>query len=142
MPPRLFHVTLAFLGEVDEGAVPAVRSILDTACNDYWPFELKLGELGFFGRRRSATLWQGFRDGIVLEALGATIREELAAAGFSADDKPLHPHVTLARSAALGDVVLTDFSGASLGMVEAVTLFQSTTIDNALQYLPVSRVTL
>ncbi len=142
MPPRLFHVTLAFLGEVEEDSVPVIRAALETACTDFWPFELQLGDLGFFGRRRSATLWQGFRDGIVLEALGATIRAELAAAGFVSDDKPLHPHVTLARSAALGDVVLTDFSGTSQGMVETITLFHSTTIENALQYLPVARVTL
>lgn len=142
MPPRLFHVTLAFLGEVDEEAVPAVRAALEAACVDYWPSELQLGELGLFGRRRSATLWQGFRDGLVLEALGATLRAELAAAGFVSDDKPLHPHVTLARSAALSDVVLTDFSGTSQGMVETIALFQSTTIENTLQYLPVARVTL
>lgn len=140
--PEHFHVTLAFLGEVNKDSILLISEILKTACTGHEPLDLKLGKLGFFGRRKSATLWQDFRESDKLQALGDGIRAKLAENGIAYDEKPFHPHVTLARKAIVETRMLTDYTGKSSGTIDTVTLFQSTTVKGEIFYRPLSQVVL
>jgi 2'-5' RNA ligase len=103
----LWHVTLAFLGEVAEHRVPRVVPAL-VAGIDGWrdrggqpPLRLRLAGGGRFGRRRFTVLWVGLAgdlDGLVgLVGLGRSVRRGLRRGRLPHDRKPLHPHLTLAR---------------------------------------------
>ena len=124
--PDLFHVTLAFLGEVEGSRVPAVEAALEEACAGHEPFRGRLAELGYFGRRNDATLWQGFDAAgqAGFAALVKDVRAALEARGFAFDTKPFRAHVTLMRQADLSRGTLPMTTTAA-GTVDTVTLFKS-----------------
>lgn len=97
-PPHQWHLTVAFLGSVDDARVPAVREALSAACGTVpTSVGLSLADAGRFGKR---VLWMGVADdpsGAVAR-LGTAAQEALADAGLPVDDKDVHPHLTLARS--------------------------------------------
>lgn len=95
---ELLHVTLLFLGEVDDAAVAAVSSRLSSIAADQEPFELVSGEGGAFpplGRPR--VLFLGLRPPGPLSALARSVEESLADMGFRSDHPHSVPHLTLAR---------------------------------------------
>ena len=122
--PDSFHVTLAFLGQVEAFRVPDVEEALDACCASAEAFEVQLGELGSFGKPAKATLWQAVRDAGELAHLAAGVRSGLAAAGFSFDGKGFVPHVTLMRAADLRAGLLPPAALAQ-GRVEALALYES-----------------
>lgn len=119
-----FHVTLAFLGEVPGARVPELQDALETACASHRAFPAELGELGSFGKRSKATLWQGFRDPAPFAALAKDVRASLSRIGFEFDAKPFRPHITLMRAADLSSGALPACCLAE-GTILRVTLFSS-----------------
>jgi 2'-5' RNA ligase len=90
------HLTLAFLGGVDEARVPAVEE----AAGRVVPrsFSLVLDEPGYWKRNRLA--WAGASAApAALDTLVAELRAALRAAGVAFDPKPFVSHVTLLREA-------------------------------------------
>jgi 2'-5' RNA ligase len=123
--PDLFHVTLAFLGEVPGSQVDRVSVLVDGACEDVPPFSTTLGGLGSFGRSTSAVLWQGFcAGGDEWELLAARVRAALREGGFSFDEKGFLPHVTLMRRADVKRGKLP-MPCVETGVVDTVTLWSS-----------------
>lgn len=92
-----WHVTLAFLGQVEEQRVEQVeREVAAAAGRAPGPVTLSVGEVRPVGRRM---IWLDLDDdppGVVVE-LGEGLQEALAAAGLPVDRKPVAPHVTVAR---------------------------------------------
>jgi len=91
------HLTLAFLGDVDDEGLAAVRAAARSAAAAHAPFDADLRGLGAFphpGRARVAWLGWGAGAGAVT-ALHATLARALA---HPADRRPFSPHVTLARA--------------------------------------------
>lgn len=139
--PDSFHVTLAFLGEVEGARVERACRALDRACAGFAPFAASLGNLGCFGKRAKATLWQGFRQAGALPELAQSVRCELKVAGFTFDGKPFLPHVTLMRAAdltagALPMPVLVE------GTIATIALFRSDLSGHRPVYEPLREVTL
>ena len=119
-----FHVTLAFLGNVEAHSVDALCDAIEQGCVGHGAFQVELGELGSFGKRSSATLWQGFTDERALRALANDVRSQLEHAGFSFDSKPFRAHVTLMRKADVASGTLPTACHAR-GCIDTVTLFKS-----------------
>ena len=98
--PENMHLTLAFLGEVEERRVAAAEDAIYAATEDMeGPLVLQAQGLGAFPDERNArVMWAGL-DGDVprLKGLQARLVEELRAAGFEVDAKRFRPHITLAR---------------------------------------------
>jgi len=107
-----YHVTLAFLGEVDEARLPDVATALGRAAEGWrvparGPVtgeggvatpRLRLAGGGRFGQDQSTVFWVGLRgDLVALRRLAATIRRELRRSRVSYDIRPYRPHLTLAR---------------------------------------------
>lgn len=122
--PDSFHVTLAFLGEVPASRVDDAAGALDAGCRGFEAFEVALGELGSFGKKSTATLWQGFAEPGELRALANSVRNELRSAGFDFDEKSFKAHITLMRKADLTSGELP-MPATARGTVERVTLFRS-----------------
>ena len=125
----LFHVTIAFLGEVEVGRIPRVVSALENGCLGKQPFETRLSHLGSFGKPRTCTLWQGFDSSLKASpqwaALAKDIRAQLSQAGFTYDEKPFVPHVTLMRNANIEKQSSLPMPVSSMGTVSDITLFKS-----------------
>lgn len=135
------HVTLAFLGSVENSRVDAAACALERGCAGHGAFRVELGELGSFGKRNSATLWQGFRDDRPFRALADDVRDALEDAGFEFDRKPFRAHITLMRKANLSSGMLPPPAPAA-GTVDTVTLFSSDLSGDRPHYEPLHRVTL
>jgi 2'-5' RNA ligase len=89
------HVTLCFLGAVDETAVPALAAC--AAAIDVAAFELEFDGLEYWRRSRvlAATCSRTPPAAHALaQALGAAARS----VGLAPDERPLLPHVTLLRA--------------------------------------------
>jgi RNA 2',3'-cyclic 3'-phosphodiesterase len=93
--PENYHITIAFLGEVDE---PALDRLLAVPPVRTGPVDLALDRLGGFGRARVAWL-APTRMPSALTALEQVLWRRLENAGFKRETRPFRPHLTLARKA-------------------------------------------
>jgi len=103
--PETYHVTLAFLGEVDPQRLPAAEAALARAVAAWRPKdgsrvlpEVAFAGGGRFGRGAFTVLWIGL-DGDVpaLTRLAQLVRRELRRARLPYDHKAFRPHLTIAR---------------------------------------------
>lgn len=94
--PGGWHVTLAFLGWVDDARLGDVHAAVRAAATAATSFEIALdGRAGTFGGR---VLWAGLAPSAPLEALVTGVRAALVQRGLPAEDRPFRPHLTLARA--------------------------------------------
>jgi RNA 2',3'-cyclic 3'-phosphodiesterase len=95
------HVTLAFLGQTPDERLDDVTGAAKEAAKPVAPFRLAFDRVGRFPERgRPRVVWLGIADGApsVLE-LGAGVYASLQSRGLRFDERPLAPHLTLARVA-------------------------------------------
>jgi 2'-5' RNA ligase len=94
------HVTLKFLGEVDEVRLKQVCKIVAQTSLLIPPFQIRLAELGGFPSRRSPrVLWCGIDDPTGSCARWVSLADpQFAALGFEAESRAFAPHITLGRS--------------------------------------------
>lgn len=92
--PENFHITLGFLGDVEENRHEDLHEIL--AGVDGAPFELTLSGTGSFGSKVPKLLWAGLEPAPALEALQKKITGRLVRGGLPVEARKFSPHVTLA----------------------------------------------
>ena len=97
--PENFHITLKFLGGVDDGRVPPLVEALREAVQGHRPFALDIAGLGAFpSATRPRVLWAGVAGGLdPLSALAEGVEQVMASHGFSREERGFSPHVTLGR---------------------------------------------
>jgi 2'-5' RNA ligase len=94
--PGSWHLTLKFLGHIDESQLDgAVRALGAVA----WPaFDYRGLGGGFFpGARRPRVVWVGLDPAEPFVALARAVEASLAPLGFEPEARPFVPHLTLAR---------------------------------------------
>jgi RNA 2',3'-cyclic 3'-phosphodiesterase len=118
--PENMHVTLAFLGQTPDDRLGEVTDAATEAARPVSPFRLAFGRAGRFPERgRPRVVWIGLADGAegVLQ-LGAGVYAGLRSRGMRFDDRPIAPHLTLAR------------------IVEDATAAEARTVGAAVEDLP------
>jgi 2'-5' RNA ligase len=129
--PAALHVTLRFIGEVDDAAVPALCEQL-AAPIEMAPFEVSWRGIGAFpSPRNPRALWMGVIDGgAALGALEAEVSRRLAGT-LDPESRPLLPHLTLGRIKMTGAGVdwpkllqVVEVRGAR-SAVDRITLYRS-----------------
>jgi len=98
--PDNLHVTLLFLGEVDDRDLAGVCRVVAKVCSQTPSFYASLGGIGAFPTlRRPKTLWAGLSDGAAeLVALHAALAPPILAVGdFRQEERAYTPHLTLGR---------------------------------------------
>lgn len=97
--PEGWHVTLKFLGEIDDERADAVRSRLRAVAPAHAPFVAEaVGVTTLPEHARVPTVIAvALREGDRLAHLAAGVDEALAAAGFEREQRRFRPHVTFAR---------------------------------------------
>ena len=92
-----FHLTLRFLGEVDESRSAEIVSALD-ALPGCPPIRLQIGQWGTFGGRFPRVLWLGLADESGrLRRFRERLDAALAEMDLEPDPAPFQPHLTLGR---------------------------------------------
>lgn len=133
VPAENIHLTLAFVG-----AWPAARlsEMLDVGARLRGaPIALSLDTLGGF--RRAGVAWIGAAPTPPLTALATALATPLTAIGVALEDRPLAPHVTLARKCRgpYPDERVTPFAWTA----DAVTLLESQTRAEGARYRTLAR---
>ncbi len=94
VPAEKIHLTLAFLGEVDEERADAARRAAAGVREE--AFALRLDRVGSF--RRAGVAWAGSSQPVPqLERVQSSLARALAAAGYALEERPFAAHVTIAR---------------------------------------------
>ncbi|WP_328318133.1 RNA 2',3'-cyclic phosphodiesterase [Streptomyces sp. NBC_00388] len=111
-----WHFTLAFLGEVDDGLVPAIGSLIARTAQHHVPFALRIAGGGRFGDR---ALWAGAAGDVdAVERLAESVGEAAREAGAPPEGAhPYVPHLTLARGD--GSTALTPYAETLDGFVSS-----------------------
>lgn len=99
IPPENYHLTLKFLGEVEEGRAGELREAGAEAAAGIGPFTLRLGRFGAFpDLARPRVVFFGIEEGFEpCAALASRLEEACEALGFDREQRPFRAHLTLAR---------------------------------------------
>lgn len=94
------HLTLCFLGEVDEGRVEGLVAVLRLGVATLDRLSLAVEGLGVFPEQGAPrVIWAGLRgDMDALRVVQALVVRWLGPFAQAEDRKPFHPHITLARA--------------------------------------------
>ncbi|HEC84726.1 MAG: RNA 2',3'-cyclic phosphodiesterase [Candidatus Parabeggiatoa sp. nov. 2] len=97
VPPENWHITLAFLGEIDRQVKQCVQQVATTVQASR--FSLSLDKLDYWAKPR--ILWLGASETPeALQGLVATLSSGLQDCGYRPDTRPFQAHFTLMRKAA------------------------------------------
>jgi 2'-5' RNA ligase len=150
--PEQAHVTLKFLGDVDEERIPDVEEAIETAVDaaDVGPFETTVAGLGVFpSMDYISVVWAGIEDSAEeMTRLHEAIERETTAIGFDPEDHEFTPHVTLGRlkdargKETVQRVVQGDQPTLGRFRVQQVRLTESTLTPDGPRYETVARVSL
>jgi 2'-5' RNA ligase len=93
------HLTLKFLGEVDEDKVDGIAAVLTEALHGFAPLRLAAAGVGVFPSvKRARVIWVGLSGQLSeLSALQRSIEDRLATIGYPREKRPFSGHLTLGR---------------------------------------------
>ncbi|MFH1865590.1 MAG: RNA 2',3'-cyclic phosphodiesterase [Candidatus Eisenbacteria bacterium] len=95
---QTLHLTLKFLGDVEETELPEVVAAVARASAGMSPFSFDTRSLGAFpSPARPRVLWVGIEPVDELMALQQAVDGELTKLGFPREKRRFHPHITLGR---------------------------------------------
>jgi len=94
--PENYHITLRFIGDVDNQTANEVADNLDHLSQSL-RFPVRLTHLGIFGGDKPRALYAGVEPSEALSRLQAAQERMLQRSGLPPDGRKFVPHVTLAR---------------------------------------------
>jgi 2'-5' RNA ligase len=92
------HITLKFLGEVNDAQIPLLKGVLSAAAQHTASFDLQLAQLHTFSSDGPIrTLWLGVSPSSELQAIAEKVIAQCEANGFRREKRAFQAHVTLGR---------------------------------------------
>ncbi len=147
--PENLHLTLKFLGEVQDSKAYELADKLREALPRHEVFTLSLkGTGGFPGLDKPRVLWIGIEPSEALQRLYTTVQGVCSAKGFMADDKDFRAHLTIGRvkSTPEADLISTLIKYKNhpwgKGTVNAVALMKSTLRPEGPIYSSIAQIAL
>ena len=125
VPADNYHLTLAFLGDVDAGAIETLEAMAMSLSARR--FKLTLDATGCF--IKPGILWLGLTQAnAALNALAGQLQKSLSQLGYRLDKSEYVPHVTLWRKLNADDCLSKPLIPPAFSFpVESFTLFESCT---------------
>jgi len=94
--PEQLHLTLSFLGELDEAAMKRLSGELAEIQTSR--FDLRFAGCGCFpNRKQPRVLWVGLEPEPLLNTLESLVRKAVLTCDVPQEDRPFSAHITLAR---------------------------------------------
>jgi 2'-5' RNA ligase len=92
------HLTLKFLGRTRENILPKIQECLFNVVLSYNPFYIRIYAMGIFPNRKNPrVIWVGIEESDMLKRLHIDIENTMAPLGFTKEQRPFKPHLTLGR---------------------------------------------
>lgn len=97
--PGSIHLTLKFLGNVEEAGIEDIAQGIKRGIKDVHPWKANVKTMGAFpGLRSPRVVWIGIDDtGGQMVRLQNQIEKEMAGLGFEEEKRAFSPHLTLGR---------------------------------------------
>jgi 2'-5' RNA ligase len=97
--PEKIHLTLKFLGNMDEATIEPIVQSIEGSIQATLPFHLWVKGIGVFPHLKNPrVIWMGLVDGKeILTSLQSQIETRLEGMGFQPEDRSFRPHLTLGR---------------------------------------------
>lgn len=143
-PDDNLHITLKFLGSVEESNLPTLESILKEVALRHGPMQLQVSGAGVFKN----SCWIGIDEDAALTRLAQELDTACMAVGALKEDKAYLPHVTVARfgkdaKLKLSSVIqkFTEHEWGSI-VVDRICLYRSDTLPEGARYTVISEAKL
>ena len=125
--PDMYHMTLAFLGDITAVQADALIRVLEDVADKYEPFDLRLCRLGFFAQPESATVFCSTERDNTLLSLAQDVYRAAWDVRIPFDDKPFRAHITLGRRVDLRTTRISSMEVNHVAFpVNGITLYKST----------------
>jgi len=97
--PNSIHLTLKFLGAIDEEAIDSIARAIQNGMKGYEPWSVAVKNVGTFpSLRNPRVVWIGIEDKTAqIAPLQNRIEKELSFLGFNEEKRKFSPHLTLGR---------------------------------------------
>ena len=130
------HLTIKFLGEIEENKTDQVKLTLAQALKDQNCFDIEIAGLGMYPNKRAPrVIWLGIVGASPLKEVYQVINRELTALDLTPERRAFSPHLTIARirkhtdrqqAQQIGEILST-YKVESLGLttIKQVHLYQS-----------------
>lgn len=133
-----FHLTLEFIGEVDEKELSLLTNILYKLQNP--PKELITSYIGSFKRRDKEIIWLGIEENKELITLQRNLRNLLINNGFKIENRKYKPHITIGREIVTkGPIDKNIFSPIKIP-IASIALMESKRFNGQLVYEPLEEI--
>ena len=148
IPPDQVHLTLKFLGQVDDSSLTQVCDIVKRTASEFDRFDFEVKGLGVFGRP-ARVVWAGISNCPGMMALQASLEDEFIRHDWPTENRPFAGHLTVCRvkhvsaGRKLAEAVRS-YEDESFGLVHAkeVVLYQSQLTSAGPVYSAVCRAAL
>lgn len=145
--PQQYHITIQFLGNVENSEIQRINKSLDKITCNFTGFSLELTEFGVFkSLKNPRVLWIGFKPSEELVKLKDAVEDEMTRFGFDRSDKYFSPHLTIARIKMLRQAeklkeLINRFNGKILQVVDVheIILYESILGQEGPEYKVIKR---
>jgi len=143
------HLTIKFIGEVDDSFIPEIHNQLNNAFKNIESFILSTTQLGFFpSAKKARVFFLDLQKSDPLHNCHNIIEQKMNILGIEKDNRHFHPHITLARikkqsfSKDESDQLLKETIPKLSIKVAEIILMQSELLPSGARYTPVQRFSL
>ncbi len=130
VPQENLHITLKFLGNVNENKITQIKNIIKNTCSKFKKFQMNIKGIGCFPNNNYIrVVWAGAESKTFYD-IAVAIDNKLKELGFE-KEKNHAPHITLARVKSANHnikEILEKFKNTDFGIliVSEISLFKST----------------
>ncbi|OPJ55835.1 RNA 2',3'-cyclic phosphodiesterase [Alkalithermobacter paradoxus] len=140
-----FHITIKFIGEVNEKQLEDIKCGMDEISVD--TFILETGRIGYFQRKDKKIIWVGVNGEIhKLNNLFKKVETIMESKGFRKEDRPYSPHITIGREVVLNNSLESIKKEININprqfSVKVLSLMESSRENGKLVYKPIYRKSL
>lgn len=96
--PQNIHITLKFLGDVEENLIDEIEQVMKDSVRGIETFTLKFIGTGVFPNKNYIkVIWIGIQDASIPKTIAENIDERLSELGFKKEKRGFSPHLTVGR---------------------------------------------
>ncbi len=147
--PTNIHLTMKFLGAVEENKIEPIAGVINNIAKDTPAFTTHVKNLGAFPNfRRPRVLWVGVENALEqFREIARNIENELSSLGFTKENRKFTPHLTIGRVKSLPSkqfiekVKNYDFVGGEIHVREIVVMKSDLRPTGAV-YTPLKKIEL